>query len=106
MGDDHLRSIYADDPEFRELLIEYVKEVGQIIDQIRKAILDEETEQAALTAHQLKGSAGMYGYPLLSEAAGALERDLKQQTSGFASEPRVQQLDAIWERIKCGLGEL
>lgn len=69
-----VRSEYADDPDFRELLEEFAAAVPER----RQGLVDAHraNDQTALRmrAHQLKGAGGGFGFPQLSELAAELER--------------------------------
>ncbi len=69
-----VRSEYADDPDFRELLEEFTAAVPErrqgLIDAHRAG--DQKTLRTR--AHQLKGAGGGFGFPQLSELAAELER--------------------------------
>lgn len=69
-----VRSAYADDPDFRELLEEFSAAVPErrqgLIDAHRAA----DHQALRMRAHQLKGAGGGFGFPQLSDLAGELER--------------------------------
>lgn len=71
---DPVRSAFADDPDFRELLADFATAVPErrqeLIDMHR--MHDEKTLRTR--AHQLKGTGGGYGFPELSALAAELER--------------------------------
>lgn len=76
--DGTLRSLFADDPEMAEILDIFVQEMPRRIAEFRACWESKELDRLARLAHQLKGAGGGYGYPALGEAAGRLERTLKQ----------------------------
>jgi HPt (histidine-containing phosphotransfer) domain-containing protein len=68
-----VRSEYADDESFRELLGDFV---GTVPDK-RRSMADlfrgGEIDELGRLAHQLKGAAGGYGFPEVSTAAALLQ---------------------------------
>jgi signal transduction histidine kinase/CheY-like chemotaxis protein/HPt (histidine-containing phosphotransfer) domain-containing protein len=72
-----LRSSLADDPEFSDLLPLFVKSLEETIEQMEDALSLGDLATLARLAHYLKGSAGSYGFPEITEAAIALEAALK-----------------------------
>nr|WP_308606491.1 Hpt domain-containing protein [Massilia sp. DJPM01] len=65
-----------------------------------------EAAEAAALAHMLKGSAGSFGYPHVTELAGALERALLDGEHGAAATllEQLQQLEEV-RRLLVGAGE-
>jgi HPt (histidine-containing phosphotransfer) domain-containing protein len=76
---DPVRSEFAADPDFRELLEEFaaampVRRDG-LVDAHRRAAYD----LLQTRAHQLKGAGGGFGFPRLSELAADLEKACQGQ---------------------------
>jgi len=69
-----LCSALADDADFLEVLRAFVDELPDRVAAIESALADQQVEQVARLAHQLKGAGGGYGYPEISEAARNLEQ--------------------------------
>jgi CheY-like chemotaxis protein/HPt (histidine-containing phosphotransfer) domain-containing protein len=66
----------ADDPEMRELLALFVAGLEDRADAIEKSLEHRDADRLAGLAHQLKGTARAYGFPQLTDEAGALEASL------------------------------
>ena len=66
-------SEFADDPDMCDLVTEYVGKMPRRIDQMADAFENNQREQLIRLAHQLKGSGGGYGFPILTDTAGRLE---------------------------------
>lgn len=63
------------DPELDALRSEFLVEAARKALEISTSIAGTpDLERLAHLAHQLKGSGGSYGYPLISAAAAAIER--------------------------------
>ena len=74
-----LISDFADDPDMAELVDEYVANMPKRVNAIRDALAQGEMDQLNTLAHQVKGSAGGYGFDPISQQAGILERCLFEQ---------------------------
>ncbi len=62
------------DPEMLELVRLFVADLSRDLTQMTEAVETNDFERLAFLAHQLKGSAGSYGFPQLTEQAARLER--------------------------------
>ena len=63
-----------DDAAARELVDEYARELAIKAEAIEKAFLAGDAALLAKLTHEIKGSAGMYGFPRISEKALSLNR--------------------------------
>ncbi len=73
-------SAFRDDPDFQELLVDFVQSARE-----RTATLSDAYQQGAVEtlrtqAHQLKGAGGGYGFDDLSVVAADLEQACKAET--------------------------
>jgi CheY-like chemotaxis protein len=68
-----LASIFADDPDLAELVLAFVASLPDRIRDLRGAIDREDVPTVRRVAHQLKGAGGGYGFPAITDAAGAVE---------------------------------
>ena len=71
---DLVRSEYAADPEFHELLEEFAAAMPVRRDGLLDAHRGAAYDLLQTRAHQLKGAGGGFGFPQLSELAAALEK--------------------------------
>jgi signal transduction histidine kinase/HPt (histidine-containing phosphotransfer) domain-containing protein len=71
--DGPLTSDMADDEDMAELVEQFVATVPERIGALRAASVTGDRVCLARLAHQLKGAAGGYGFPRISESAAALE---------------------------------
>ncbi|MCA8962173.1 MAG: Hpt domain-containing protein, partial [Planctomycetes bacterium] len=74
---DPLYSSYADDEDMLELVEMFVEELPDRVHSLESAISQGDLPQLETLAHQIKGSAGSYGFQVITEAAGRLEHLLK-----------------------------
>jgi HPt (histidine-containing phosphotransfer) domain-containing protein len=68
-----VRSTFADDSDFAELLQLFGETLPEKRDEARALSREGSFEQLRIWAHQLKGASGGYGFPGLSDAAAELE---------------------------------
>lgn len=96
-----LRSEFADDPDMADIVELFMDELPGRLDAIRAAM--DSLDRATLTTltHQLKGAAGGYGFPSISERAGRVEHALREGVSDAAAlRPQVEDLIALCERAR------
>ena len=72
-----LISEFANDADMVELVEMFVGELPARVAAIQDAMKANDIAGVAHVAHQLKGAAGGYGFPTITEAAGELERCAK-----------------------------
>jgi PAS domain S-box-containing protein len=84
---DTIVSTYADDPDMVELVEMYIGELPDRVAAIEKALNDQDHDTLAKLSHQLKGSAGGYGFPTITDAAMQVE-------SGALANAEVEALTA------------
>jgi HPt (histidine-containing phosphotransfer) domain-containing protein len=66
---------------------------------MHKALADHRYEDLQRAAHQMKGSAGSYGYPALTDAAKALEDAMKNRDLA-AAVPALERVAALCRAIE------
>lgn len=81
-----IMSEFADDPDMCDLVREYVGMMPRRIEQMTDAFEQNRREQLIRLAHQLKGSGGGYGFPILTDKAGKLEHFLHDMTGDDLAE--------------------
>jgi HPt (histidine-containing phosphotransfer) domain-containing protein len=103
-----LTSQFADDPEMADLVEMFVSELPSRLEAIERAWSAGDGQGLRRMAHQLKGAGSGYGYPMVSEAAAAVEAALLAcgESSG-ASElagvrAKVEALTALCRRAASG----
>jgi len=62
------------DEEFADIVEEFLNSMPERLEQIRSALAKQDFDALKSYAHQLKGSGGGYGYPMLTAAAAHLEQ--------------------------------
>ena len=80
--------------QFERLVREFQQKLPKMISRIRTALGDDRNDEAVRLAHQLAGSAGLYGYRRLSDMARALQRSLEErETSQDVLKRHVEELE-------------
>jgi HPt (histidine-containing phosphotransfer) domain-containing protein len=95
-----LRSTLEANPEVRDLLDEFVKNLAGLADTLVEALRRGDHSAIASLSHQLKGTGGMYGFPAITEAAAALETSVKSGTDLEAVARLVADLAALCRRVE------
>lgn len=86
-----VRSAFADDLDFRDLLEEFATALPERREALQAAYRLGDHDTLRSQAHQLKGSGGGYGFPELSVLAAELELACQSQDPARLAE----KLDAI-----------
>lgn len=97
-----LRSIleFDDCPELAEIVQMFVDEMPERIKKIVSEFQDREWEKLSQSAHQLKGSAGSYGFQEISPAAGTVEDLIRKHSSEEEIREAVEYLISLCERLE------
>lgn len=72
-------SLPTDDPDFREIVVEFIETLHEDLEKMRQAWAERDLPTLARLVHGLKGSGGAAGFDVLTEAAKRLETLVKQQ---------------------------
>ncbi|MDP6546897.1 MAG: response regulator [Phycisphaerae bacterium] len=76
---DAIQSKYADDPDMKVIIGEFVGRLGGFVAEMTEALENNCHDELRRLAHQLKGAGGGYGYQSLTEAARVLEDAAKAE---------------------------
>lgn len=68
------------DPDLADLVEEFVAGLGQRVQRMCTAVEKADYDDLRTAAHQLKGSAGGYGYPALTTVAAKLETEAARKS--------------------------
>src|SRR5262249_28601685 len=71
-------------PEIRRLTADFVDGLPERLAALERSLAEEDLGTVATLAHRLKGTAGGYGFPAITTAAGELEASVK------ARRPRAE----------------
>lgn len=67
----------ADDPGLVELIHTFVRSLDERITGMKTAHAGHDLKRLTTLAHQLKGAGGSYGYPQITAAARAMDKDYR-----------------------------
>ncbi len=94
--------LLRDDPEMADLVISFVGGLTQRLGDMARAAAAHELADLRRLAHQLKGAAGGYGYPQLTD----LSAELESAARSAAAEQCLAILELVRDmiaRIRAGL---
>lgn len=69
--------LVREDPAFADIVLDFVEGLPKRIKAMEEAVRAADFEALRVAAHQLKGSGGGYGYPILTDRAGMLEQSAR-----------------------------
>lgn len=93
-----LKSEFADDPELSDLVEMFIEGLPSRIENLNVAMQTGDGESLRRLAHQLKGAAGGYGFPSITEKARMLEAALNAEGGSAIVETRMRELTELCER--------
>jgi PAS domain S-box-containing protein len=82
----------ATNPRFAPLLKAYIDAMPETAIQLEKALETKDTQQLRFMTHRLKGTAGNYGFPSITETAGAGEKLITESAPFADVEAKVGKL--------------
>ncbi|UCE58748.1 MAG: Hpt domain-containing protein [Phycisphaerales bacterium] len=90
--------LVAEDESFADIVVQFVDGLSRRLDTMEDAIRASDFEALRTAAHQLKGSGGGYGYPILTERAAELEKGAKAKLLGDCAQ-QIEELRQLAARI-------
>jgi signal transduction histidine kinase/DNA-binding response OmpR family regulator len=97
---DPLVSTYGDDADMAEIVRQFVRGLPERSSAILRASRASDVETLTRLAHQLKGAAGGYGFPRITEAAAEVEDALAAGHDRLAVESRAEALATLCRRAR------
>ena len=94
-----LYSQLPEDADMRELIEWFVADVGKDAIRIERALEEGDHDRLAVLAHQLKGSAGSYGFPEVTQLAGRLEQIVREGKVGSEISTVVKDFVELCSRV-------
>lgn len=95
-----LHSEMTGDPDLAPLVARFADALPQRVATIADALQEGRLDRAAHAAHQLKGAAGSYGYPAVSDLARKLEQQLEQQLGETATNDGSTGYESTMEQLQ------
>lgn len=96
----HIVSEYANDPDMIELVEGFVARVPARRTALWGAYESRDAVDLKRLAHQLKGAAGGFGFPILTQFAATLEAAIDVNGDITSVEPQLRQLDGLLLRTR------
>jgi signal transduction histidine kinase/CheY-like chemotaxis protein len=96
----YLVSTLANDHDLQALVRQYVRDLPERSSAILRAFRASDVDTLTRLAHQLKGSAGAYGFPLITEAAAAVESAVVSGLDAHAIQVRAEELANLCRRAR------
>ena len=86
------------------VLIElFVEELPQRVARMKRAAGEQDWQEVARLAHQLKGAGGSHGFPQLTDAAWQVERAVRELGPMSAVVQALAGLEGVCERVRAGV---
>ena len=90
------------DANLRDIVEEFVNPLAGRLTAFRQAYDKLDWDQLTMLAHRLKGAAGSYGYPEISQVCATMERNfLSHQADAFAAW--IAELERLVDGARRGL---
>ena len=89
-----------DDPGLAQFLPSFIEELPRLVNQLRVFTEAGEVDHLAPVLHTLSGTAGMYGFPQISELARAAQRKLVEMGTVEAVADEVRELVRLLCRVE------
>ncbi|MAG94550.1 MAG: hypothetical protein CMJ48_12505 [Planctomycetaceae bacterium] len=97
---DVLLSTWSDDEDMLGLLEMFVGALPERIAAIEQALEQEDLPALASLSHQMKGSAGGYGFPAITAAAAELEDGVKAGSELTTLVQKTRELTELCARVR------
>lgn len=88
------------DEDFVELIQTFVSELPDRVNSMRKAIEENDLDALRRYAHQLKGAAGGYGFPTITDNARVLEQSSEAAEDLASVRQQVEELADMCQRAR------
>jgi HPt (histidine-containing phosphotransfer) domain-containing protein len=95
-----LVSELSDSPDLADLVEMFVSELPKRVGAMQDSLSRSDLATLASLAHQLKGAAGGYGFPTITDAAGSLERSAKLNEDIQRLTTEVRELADLCARAR------
>ncbi len=97
---DVLLSEWADDEEMLELVEMFVGALLERVAAIEQALEQEDLSTLASLSHQMKGSAGGYGFPTITDVAAQLENGVNAGSELATLVRQTRELTELCARVR------
>jgi histidine phosphotransfer protein HptB len=97
-----LYSTLGGDPDLGEIVAMFVDEMPDRVSTLSAHLVDGNWEELRRAAHQLKGSAGSYGFEPISPLAGKVEETICSGQPEDAIRAAADELLDLCNRVRAG----
>ena len=97
---DPLLSDYSNEPDMIELVQGFVEGLTEKVEKIRSLLAEQDLAGLSALVHQLKGSAGMYGFMPITQAASDLRQMLDKKRDLAKVAAQCAALTDLCERAR------
>jgi HPt (histidine-containing phosphotransfer) domain-containing protein len=101
-ADQAVYSTFGTDPDLSELVTMFVESMPERIDSLQQEFENENWDLLRRSAHQLKGSAGGYGFDQITPLATQLEMAVSQGRSNDEILTSLRELVDLCRRVRDG----
>ena len=99
MPEDPIESdLLKEDPSYADIVVQFVEGLTNRLDTMKEALATSDFDALRVAAHQLKGSGGGYGYPVLTERAAELEQHARASLIEECSQ-EFEELKQLCARV-------
>ena len=90
--------LMKEDPSYADIVVQFVEGLSSRLATMEEALSASDFSALRVAAHQLKGSGGGYGYPVLTERAAKLEQHAKASLVDQCGE-ELEELKQLCARV-------
>jgi len=99
---DFIYSEFGGDPDMADLVELYVDEMPEKIATFQELAASKDWDSIRRIAHQIKGSAGGYGFQPITEGAFRLEHAVREESGEAEILEALDELLGMCSRLRCG----
>ena len=101
-ADPIISTILKDEPEYADLIEVFVERLTPTVTKAQQLFNDKNWPQFHKEIHDLKGMGGSYGFPMVTELAGEIGLQLRNDNTA-AVQDLLNELESVSERIVMGM---
>ena len=94
--------LVQEDASFADIVVQFVEGLSNRLTTMEDALRAADFDALRAAAHQLKGSGGGYGYPILTEHAAELEKLARVKAVDDCSK-EIEELKQLCARVVVGV---
>lgn len=99
-SESEILSAFGDDDDMKEIVRQFVRDLPDRASALLRALQACDADTAGRMAHQLKGAAGGYGFPRITEAAAAVEQGVRDGIDASSLHSRAEDLARLCRRAR------